>query len=183
MRVANGDGSRNVPASMLQLFAFAGSCRGTLIGVLLALSAAGTCLAQTPNLHVARQGPWSVDCTAEPQTGEKWCQVGVAIESSQPPFSLQFNYVRDSHMFFARGSFWLNNVHVTVDDQPEFQLSRCLSGMCLLKDDGASRLLGRMRAGHKVTLRFEGQSRVPLTISYDLADFEPMYRRLLAAPR
>jgi invasion protein IalB len=158
---------------MLRLSAFLGC-------LLLLVSTAG---AQTPNLRIAQQGRWTVDCTAEPQTGEKWCQVGTVFDSNEPPYSLQFNYVRDSHMFFAMGAVPLTAVHLTIDGQAAFTLERCLGGICMMKGAEAERLLQLMRTGHELALRFESQTRLPPRLTVDLASFEPMYRRVLAAPK
>jgi hypothetical protein len=151
-----------------------------LLLLLLLAPAAG---AQTPNLRIAQQGPWTVDCSAEPQTGEKWCQVGTVFESREPPYALQFNYVRDTRMFFAMGAVRLTALHVQVDGQAVFALDRCLGGICMLKGAEAERLLQLLRAGKQLSLRFESQTRLPPLLTVDLAAFEPMYRRALAAPK
>lgn len=152
--------------------------------MLLLLGAPAT--AQLPpsrNIHIAAQGPWSVDCTAEPQTGERWCQVGATLESREPAYRVEFNYVRDSRMFFAMGATWLSMVRVQVDGQSPFTIDRCLSGMCLMKGDNAARLLAQMRAGRRLELGFQADARLPGLLAIDLADFEPMYQRALKAPR
>ncbi|MEI9900218.1 MAG: hypothetical protein WDN31_08915 [Hyphomicrobium sp.] len=139
--------------------------------------------AQAPDIRIAAQGPWKVDCTTEPQTGENWCQVGTSFESSQPPYSLQFNYVRDTHMFFARGAVWLTGVHLQVDGQAPFTLDRCLGGICMTKGPEADRLLQLLLTGRQLALKFESQTRLPPLLTVDLAAFAPMYKRVLAAPR
>jgi invasion protein IalB len=139
--------------------------------------------AQPADQRIATQGAWTVDCSAEPQTGEKWCEVGTALESLSPPYELHFNYVRDSHMFFARGSMSLSKVQAQVDGQPAFVLDRCLGGMCLIKGADAERLLAEMRAGKGLTLRFGSTGRQVGPIIVDLAAFNAMYQRALAGPR
>jgi len=138
--------------------------------------------AQKRDIRIAAQGPWTVDCTAEPQTGEKWCQVGTVFESNEPPYSLQFNYVRDTRMFFAMGAVRLTAVTLKVDGQP-FAFDRCLGGICLMKGAEAERLLQLLRSGHQLAIKFESQSKLPPLLTVDLAAFEPMYKRVLAAPK
>jgi invasion protein IalB len=151
-----------------------------LLFLLLLAPAVG---AQTPNLRIARQGPWMVDCSAEPQTGEKWCQVGTVFESREPPYALQFNYVRDTRMFFAMGAVKLTGVHLQVDGQATFAFDRCLGGICLMKGAEADRLLQLLRSGRQLAIKFESQTKLPPLLTVELADFEPMYRRALAAPK
>ncbi len=137
----------------------------------------------SPNIRIAAKGPWVVDCSPEPQTGEKWCQVGAVLQSDSPPYALQFNYVRDSRMFFAMGSVPLSTVRAQVDNHPVFTLDRCLAGMCMTKGAPAENLLAEMRAGGHLVLQFESRQRLPGPLTVDLADFEAMYRAALAAPR
>ena len=151
-----------------------------LFYLLLFAPAAG---AQTPNLRIAAQGPWAVDCTAEPQTGEKWCQVGTLLESREPPYSLQFNYVRDTRMFFAMSAVKLTGVRLQIDGQAAFTLDRCLGGICMLKGAEAERLLKLLLSGRQLGLAFESGTKLPPLLTVDLAAFEPMYKRALAAPR
>lgn len=139
--------------------------------------------AQTPSLRIAAQGAWTVDCTAEPQTGEKWCQVGTLFESREPPYSLQFNYVRDTRMFFAMGAVKLTGVRLQIDSQAAFTLDRCLGGICMMKGAEAERLLQLLRSGRQLSLTFESYIKLPPLLTVDLAAFEPMYRRALAAPK
>lgn len=154
----------------------------TFVLILLAGPAAAQS-GQSPNIHIAKQGAWSADCTAEPQTNERWCQVGTTLESREPAYRVEFNYVRDSRMFFAMGAVWLSKVQAQIDGRPAFTMDRCLRGMCLLKGDGATRLLAEMRAGKKLQLHFEGQAQMPAALGVDLAGFEPMYQRAVAAPK
>jgi invasion protein IalB len=158
-----------------------------LLSLLLFASVAGAQTRDTGalsrDIRIAAQGPWTVDCTPEPQTGEKWCQVGTIFESNEPPYSLQFNYVRDTRMFFAMGAVRLTGVHLQVDGQAAFTLDRCLGGICMLKGTEADRLLQLLRAGKQLSLRFESQTKLPPLLTVDLAAFEPMYRRALAAPK
>lgn len=140
-------------------------------------------LAQLANIHVARKGDWSVDCSAEPQTHEKWCQVGVTLSSTDPPYAVEFNYVRDSRMFFGRSTVPLNGVSVRVDDHAPYALERCLANMCLLRNAPAERLLAEMRTGHKLLLRFDARPPMPGPLTVDLADFDAMYRAALLAPK
>jgi invasion protein IalB len=135
------------------------------------------------DIRIAAEGAWAVDCSAEPQTGEKWCQVGTSLQSNAPPYALQFNYVRDTRMFFAMGSVPLSSVQVRVDGRPAFALDRCLHGMCLLKGAEAAQLLSEMRKGKRLALRFESHQRLPGPLVVDLAAFDAMYRRAVAAPR
>lgn len=151
--------------------------------LLLALFAPALARAQTPNIRIAAQGPWTVDCTAEPQTGEKWCQVGTLFESREPPYSLQFNYVRDTRMFFAMGAVKLTGVRLQIDGQAPFALERCLGGICMMKGAEADRLLQLLLAGRRLGLTFESRTTLPPLLTVDLAAFEPMYRRVLAAPK
>ena len=125
---------------------------------------------------MARDGAWLLDCTPEPQTRVVWCQVGVRLDSLTPPYRLQFNYVRDTHMFFAVGSPAFARVSATVDGQPAFYLERCLGGMCLLKGEPAERLLKQACEGRTLTLKFEGRN-LPESFQVPLAGFEPLYRR------
>lgn len=152
--------------------------------VCLVLGALAAPLAAQPaDQRIAAQGAWTVDCSAEPQTGEKWCEVGTTLESLSPPYELHFNYVRDSRMFFTRGSMSLSRARAQVDGQPAFALDRCLGGMCLIKGTDAERLLAEMRAGKNLALHFEAPGRRLGPITVDLAAFDAMYRRALAGPR
>jgi hypothetical protein len=135
-----------------------------------------------PAQAMARDGAWLLDCTPEPQTRVVWCQVGVRLDSLTPPYQLQFNYVRDSRMFFAMGSPAFARVLATVDDQPAFYLERCLGGMCLLKGEPAERLLKQAREGRTLTLQFEG-AQLPGPFRVPLAGFEPLYRRSAGGAR
>jgi invasion protein IalB len=131
-----------------------------------------------PARPIAREGAWRLDCTPEPQTRVVWCQVGIRLDSLTPPYQLEFNYVRDSHMFFAMGTPGFARVLAAVDGQPTFYIERCLGGMCLIKDEPAGRLLKQMREGRTLTLLFEGAP-LPGAFAVPLAGFEPLYRRAL----
>ncbi|WP_170921159.1 invasion associated locus B family protein [Enhydrobacter aerosaccus] len=151
---------------------------------LFLLAASASALAQpVPNIRIASKGAWTADCTPEAQTGEKWCQAGTVLRSSNPPYSLEFNYVRDSRMFFARGSMPLSGVHAQVEGHSVFDFDRCLAGMCLLKGAPADQLLTQMRAGGRLMLRFDTRAQLPGPLTVDLADFDAMYRAALAAPK
>jgi hypothetical protein len=151
---------------------------------LLVLTLSASALAQpSSNIRVASKGVWAVDCSAEPQTGEKWCQVGTVLQSNSPPYSLQFNYVRDSRMFFARGSQPLSTVRAQVEGHAVYLFDKCLAGMCLLKGAPADQLLAEMRAGGRIVLQFEMRPSLPGPLTVDLADFDAMYRAAVAAPK
>src|SRR5476651_593583 len=136
-----------------------------LLSLLLFASVAGAQTRDTGalsrDIRIAAQGPWTVDCTPEPQTGEKWCQVGTLFESNEPPYSLQFNYVRDTRMFFAMGAVKLTGLRLQIDGQVAFAFDRCLGGICMMKGAEADRLLQRLLAGRQLGLTFESQGKLP----------------------
>ncbi|MBS0519950.1 MAG: invasion associated locus B family protein [Proteobacteria bacterium] len=155
-----------------------------LASLLLVLAFSWPAFAQpTPNIHIASKGPWSVDCSAEPQTGEKWCEVSTTFKSDKPPYAVEFHYVRDSRMFFARGSVPLSGARVQVDSHAAYVFDRCLAGMCLLKGPPAERLLAELRSGTRLQLQFEARPQIPGPLAVELADFDAMYRATLAAPK
>jgi invasion protein IalB len=147
--------------------------------LLLALAASS---AAAHDLRIASQGPWAVDCSPE-APGDTWCQVGVSFESVKPPYGLQFNYVRDSRMFFAMGAPVPTRVRAHVDSQAPFDLDRCLAKMCLIKDEPAAHLLQQMLGGRSLVVEFVGGRGMPPPFTVDLAGFAPMYRRALAGPK
>lgn len=151
---------------------------------LLVLAFSSPALAQpTPNIHIAAKGPWSVDCSAEPQTGEKWCEVTVTLSSNDPPYALEFHYVRDSRMFFARGSLAFSAVRVQVDGHAAYMLGTCMAKMCMLSGAPAGQLLTEMRTGTRLQLQFETRPKMDQPLTVELADFDAMYRAALAAPK
>lgn len=155
-----------------------------LASLFLALALSWPAFAQpTPNIHIASKGPWSVDCSAEPQTGEKWCEVSTAFKGDKPPYSAEFHYVRDSRMFFVRGSIPMSGARVQVDSHAAYVLDRCLAGMCLLKGASAERLLAELRSGTRLLVQFQTRPQIPGPLAVELADFDAMYRATLAAPK
>lgn len=161
---------------------FSRGLRAALTGVLACLVPLSEPGAQPPSRPLAAVGAWVLDCTPEPTTGEKWCQVGTSLESLQPPYSLQFNYIRDSRMFFAMGSPRFSKVQVRVDSHRPYDLERCLGGMCLIKGETARLLLEEMRGGTTLVLEFEGRQ-LPGPLSVGLAGFDDLYRRALGVRR
>ncbi|HTR87466.1 MAG TPA: invasion associated locus B family protein [Reyranella sp.] len=154
-------------------------CVSTVVLLMLALAAPA---AVARDVRIASQGPWAVDCGTEPP-GDTWCQVGVSFESIHPAYGLQFNYVRDSRMFFAMGAPAPTLVRAHVDGQAPFSLERCLARICLVKGEAAERLLQQMLAGKSLVVEFVGGPGMPPPFTVDLAGFAPMYRRALAGPK
>ncbi len=152
------------------------------IFLLAAILAASSGAEAQPAKPIAREGAWRLDCSPEPETRVVWCQVGVRLDSLTPPYALQFNYVRDSHMFFAMGTPGFERVLASVDGQPAVALERCLGGMCLIKGDPAAQLLQQMREGRTLTLKFAGAP-VPGAFPVPLEGFETLYRRALGAEK